>query len=130
MQCFYSKDSGESLGYVFSQNLAVLLFFDVSKRDSAKMLMSLETHDPELTRKVDVLKFALLYCKDEQDNFLLLWDYFEQHLSGESVKPYAAKQSKTPQVLRQPDYFDFVCFLMLVLSLQPTQTSLYLYYCW
>lgn len=131
MQCLHTNDSGENLGYTFSQSLAVLLFFDVSKRDSGKLLLELESLDPELTRKIDIVKFASIYCKDEQNNFLMLWDYFEQHISVEHLKSYqAAKSSKTTQILRLPEYLDFVCFMLLVLSLQPTQISLYLYYCW
>ncbi len=133
-----------SLEYVKTKILAIFSLFSISNSDSGTLLAAIESVDTHFKQHVNVHAFALKFIPQFSDVLVIIWEKYAEllgfpkpvnhvgHGAHQPTKPAAAKTTEEAELghnyYKNPDYFHFIAFLLLLNHLQDKELTKLLYY--
>lgn len=133
-----------SLEYVKTKILAIFSLFSISNSDSGTLLAAIESVDTHFKQHVNVHAFALKFIPQFCDVFVILWEKYAEllgypkpvnhvgHGAGPPMMSAAVKTANEADLghnyFKNPDYFHFIAFLLLLNHLQDKELTKLLYY--
>ena len=143
----FDSSIDRSLDYVKTISLAIFSLFSISNNDSGTLLAAIESVDTHFKQHVNVHAFAVKFIPQFYDVLIIIWEKYAEllgypkpvdhvgHGSQQAPKPAksTAKENTENSDLghnyyKNPDYFHFIAFLLLLNHMQDKELTKFLYY--